>query len=262
MKVHPRIGESLRAAGALAALVAAGWLSRPLAEPAWAAVRQRQPELSPPRMEAAVGQGLVLGVLGGFRSICADLLWIRLYAAWEESDRPRVEALANLVTAIDPRPAFFWINAARIIAYDMPAWRLAEGGGPEKVTPARRAAIDREQAEQAFDLLRRGLEFHPRDPLLPIEFAQIHLNRLRDLPAAAEWFGRAAALPDAPPYAARMQAELLRQAGRPQAALDRLTRLHPTLPSDDPTAQADVVLQRIRDLEQDLAVPPAQQYRP
>jgi tetratricopeptide (TPR) repeat protein len=256
------IGRLLRPAGAGAVLLAAGWLLRPLEAPAWEAVRAGQPELELQEVEGALGQGLVLGILGGFRSVVADLLWIRMHTFWEDKDRPRVETMAGLVTRIDPRPLFFWINAARIIAYDIPNWRIREEGGYDRVPQVRQAQIDHEQAERAFAVLRAAQEFHPRDPRILLEFAQIHLNRLKDPQHAAEWFGKAADLPGAPHYAARLHAELLRQTGRNREALQYLRELHPTLPPDDPFAQAGVVLERIRDLEAQLKVPPAERYRP
>ena len=67
----------------------------------------------------------ILALLGGFRALVADGTWIRMYDVWEERDLPVVDTLIRLVTAIDPRPLYFWLNGARIMAYDMPDWRVA-----------------------------------------------------------------------------------------------------------------------------------------
>jgi hypothetical protein len=58
-----------------------------------------------------------------------------------------------------------------------------------------------------------------------------------------------------------MHAELLRRAGRPREALAWLVQLHPTLPADDEAAAAGTVLERIRQLEQELAIPEPFRYR-
>ncbi|HEY0946391.1 MAG TPA: hypothetical protein VGD81_14030, partial [Opitutaceae bacterium] len=75
-----------------------------------------------------------------------------------------------------------------------------------------------------------------------------------------------------PYYAARIHAELLRRMGRKREAYDWLVRLYPTLPRSRDGAPASaamleaampgVVLQRIRELEQELGVPEAQRFIP
>lgn len=259
---HPAVRKALRAAWVLCLLALAGLVTRPLEAPAWEAVRAGQPEFNLEKLESALGQGLIVGVLGGFRAITADLLWIQLNAIWERKERAKLDALMKLVTQIDPRPLFFWINGARMIAYDVPNWRIVAEGGYATVPESRRHVIDREQAEQAFALLRQAVEFHPREPQLYLEFAQIYLNRLKDDEAAAEWFLKAWELPGAPYYAPRIHAELLRRLDRPREAYDFLVRLYQELPKDDPYAQADVVLERIRQLESELAIPPHETFRP
>ena len=87
-----------------------------------------------------------------------------------------------------------------------------------------------------------------------IEQANIELNTRRDLAAAAESYRRAAELPGAPYYAARIHAELLRRSGRTREALAWLVQLYPRLPRGDAAAAADLVRSRIRELECELAV--------
>ena len=259
---HPLLQKTVRAVGVVLVLAVVGLLSRPLEAPAWKVVRAGQPEFNLSKLESALGQGLIVGVLGGFRSITADFLWIRLNTVWEQKERAKLDALVKLATQIDPRPLFFWINGARMIAYDVPNWRIVEEGGYDAVPESRQRAIDREQAEQAFAFLRQAMEFHPRDPGLYLEFAQIYLNRLKDDAAAAEWFLKASELPGAPYYAARIHAELLRRLDRPREAYDFLTALYRELPKDDPYAQTGVVLERIRQLEAELAIPAGDRFRP
>ena len=93
-----------------------------------------------------------------------------------------------------------------------------------------------------------------------IEIANIHLNCRRDPAAAACWYRRAAALPDAPYYAARIYAELLKRLGRQREAYVWLRQLHPTLPPGEESAGALIVLERIRGLEKVLVVPDSERY--
>jgi tetratricopeptide (TPR) repeat protein len=170
--------------------------------------------------------------------------------------------LLRLVTTIDPRPVYFWLNSARITAYDFPFWRVLAAGGFQSVPEDVQQRVSHEQARFALRGLETAMRFHPGSVELWVERANIELNRLGDLNAAAESYRRAWELPGAPYYVARLRAEVLRRAGRRAEALEWLTRLHPTLPPDDEGAAADVVLGRIRDLERELGVPKERSYRP
>ena len=77
-----RIG---RIFNALAILVIIGLLARPLVVPAWSFIREGKTEMNLEAIEGAMGQGLVIGVLGGFRAILADFLWIRCNIIWERT---------------------------------------------------------------------------------------------------------------------------------------------------------------------------------
>ena len=207
-------------------------------------------------------QGLSLGLLGGFRSLVADLLWLHANACWERCDAVGTRAALALVAAVDPRPVDFWLNGARMIGYDMPVWRIAALGGDEAVPAGVRRRFSEEQALAAIAHLEKAFVYHPDDPRLHIEIANLQLQKLDDVVAAAESYRLAARQPTAPFYAARIHAELLRRLGREREALVWLVALHPTLPQNNPYAMADTVLVRIRELEESLALAPAARYQP
>src|SRR4051812_38609326 len=77
-------------------------------------------------------EGLSVGVLGGFRALAADLVWLRAYVAWERHDAAATEALIKLTTTLDVRCLRFWISGARIMAYEIPNWRveISANAGP------------------------------------------------------------------------------------------------------------------------------------
>ena len=243
----------------LLTLVVLGVVTRPIEAPAWQIVKARQPEMNLQAIEGALGQGLIVGVLGGFRAVMADFLWIRTNTIWERRDRVKLDAMVRLVTTLDPRPEFFWINGSRMIAYDVPNWRIKEEGGYTDVPERRQEELDRDQAEQAFAMLERALEFHPNSAKFYLEVAQIYLNRLKDSENAAKWFLLASQQPDAPYFAARIYGELLRRGGKAAEAYDFLKQLHAELP-DDPYAQKPIILDRIRELEEELKVPVWQRF--
>jgi tetratricopeptide (TPR) repeat protein len=213
-----------------------------------------------PASLGGVNHQLSEAVLGGFRGLAADVIWLRAYVAWERRDPPLVTSLIDLATQLDERSLSFWLNGARMIAYDFPAWeneqRMIAGGVSRE---------DREDvhtyATQALALLERGIRAHPVKSALRIEYANVQLNRLHDVAGAAATYREAAELDDAPFYAARLHAELLRRLGRNEEALAWLIRLHPQLPPQIEGAGADLVLSRIRALETELHVAPSSQYR-
>lgn len=208
----------------------------------------------------SAAQGLTLGMLGGFRSIIADFVWLRAYVIWEQKDAPKTETLLKLATAIDPRPLYFWVNGARIMAYDMPVWRIDEAGGYAAVPLGVQRRINNEQARLALDFLGQAQLHYPQSAALWIERADIELNGLRDKAAAAVSYRRAALLPSAPFYAARLHAQLLWQLGRREEAYKFLVQLYPTLPAADERAAATLVLDRIRRLERELGIPAAEAF--
>lgn len=243
------------------ALFVLGLIMRPIEGQAWETVRAGKPEMNLHEIEGALGQGLVIGVLGGFRAIIADFLWIRTNTVWEDRDRVKLDTMIRLVTTIDPRPKFFWINGARMIAYDVPHWRIREEGGYFKVPESRQQQIEQEQSDQAFALLEKARKFHPEKAKFYLETGQIYMNRLKDNLKAAEWFLLASQKPDAPYYAARVYGELLRLEGKHKEAYAFLKKLYRELP-DEPLAQKPVVLDRIREVEVTLKVPVWQRFQP
>ncbi len=236
-------------------LFVAGLASRPLEAPAWEAVRARQPALRLESIKDALGQGVTVGLLGGFRAIVADFFWIRTNYVWEQYDLPATQTSIKLVTAIDPRPTYFWLNGSRMIAYDMPNWRIDKAGGYDKVPESVKLRFDQEQSAVAIRYLNEAFGFHPEDPMIRLEIGNIHLNRLKDTKTASIHYAKAAEHPDAPFYAARIYAELLRKMNRNAEAHDYLCKLYPKLPADNAQAMKVIVLERIRELEAELAIP-------
>src|SRR5581483_7128659 len=221
------------AALVLAGLAATGVAGDAIIAPAWTRFRAGEPALRRDAARAAAGHGVMLAVLGGFRALAADLAWVRLYTVWETRDLAAADTLVRLVPAIDPRPVYFWLNGARIVAHDFAAWRIAAAGGYDALPPARRERIEREQAEQAIALLAAARAIHPGSADLWIEQANIELNECHDPAAAAESYRRAWESPNGPYYAARLYAEMLRRVGRRAEALAWLIKLYPSLPAND-----------------------------
>ncbi|MGF1483817.1 MAG: tetratricopeptide repeat protein [Opitutales bacterium] len=253
----------------LAVLFLTGLLAYPLERGAWKRVSANLNELRVEEVESALGQGVILGVLGGFRTLMADLLFIRMYTHWEKKEWTKVEALMPVLTSVDPRSLYFWINANRIVAYDIPVMRIREinagfkrAGSDRVLTPEEEQAIHAEQGLKAIDSLQQGLTYHPDESTLMQDIASTYLNKVGDVEKAAEWYLRAWQTPTRRYYQARLHAQLVYNLGRVQEALDFLIAHYREIPKDAPYARASVVLERIREMEDELGLPESERFQP
>jgi TPR repeat protein len=135
----------------------------------------------------------------GHDGLAADVYWVRAlqYYGGNRLKAPvpgqrRYELLyplLDIATALDP---YF----SR--AYQFGAIFLSEGypGGPGR-------------PDQSIALLRKGLAAMPTKWQYPHDIAFVYYWHLRDYKAAAEWFQRAAALPNAPNWLLPMAAAML-----------------------------------------------------
>jgi len=242
----------LKGTGALALM---GCLLGPLEDAAWDQVR---PEVSPTgrieHLEPVLGQGVVLAVLGGFRAMVANALFIRGYVYWEERDAVATEAMLSLATEIEPASMYFWINRARMVGYDFAIWRIDELGGFATVPEYVQQQLMKAEAERAMAILQRAELFHPHRFEISLEMARLSMNRLQDRERAAHWFGVAAEMEGAPYFVQRLYAQMLYETGRVAQAYRYLRKHLRSLPAADPMAARRIVVQRIRALEDALGM--------
>jgi tetratricopeptide (TPR) repeat protein len=237
----------------LLTLLAAGFLLQPLQDTAWAETRARQPELDLNDLGDSLGQGLVLGVLGGFRSILADFVWIRGYVFWaQKTDPANTEACVRLAATLDPHDLMFWDDGSSIIGYDIPAWHEYDKPHP---TDEQMHEYMEVAAKRAIDFLDRGLKFEPNNYRLLFDQAMLYYNKLDDLPDAAEKYREAADHTNIPYLAARTYIRILRRLGRDREALDYMKKFYPTLPNGVPEVQKNLMWGWILGLEDALKVP-------
>lgn len=255
-----RTGRRLAVSGAVFFVL--GLALMPLQKSVWGEVKSFQPEMNLGDVEEALGQGVVIGLLGGFRTLIADFVFLRASHYWEKRDRANTEALLGLTTAVDPRPMWFWLNAVRMISYDIPVWRIRERGKWEDVPQAVKDSIYEEQVARAMAMLDRAEKYHPNDVRIPLERARIYYDKTQNYEQAAKYYKQVTEMPGAPYYAARIYANALDKLGRTRDAYYFLRELYPTLPpsEEEPAASREVVLERIRDFEQDLDIPSIERF--
>ena len=196
------------------------------------------------------GSGVIWGVLGGFRTIVADFLFLRGYIAWEDRKLTEYETLAELAVLVDPRPEIFWKFASTTIAFDMPVWRIEEGGGMENVPLSVQRRIRLEHMERAVAFLEKGAARFPENPMFPIEMGKIVLNASEDFDRTAELFLRAWRMDTAPPFIGRLISRVLESAGRPEEGLQILRRDLERIDPNHPEGFIPLIHQRISELEE------------
>ena len=254
-RIHERIKTGLLI---ISVLLITGIVAKPLERQLLAVANQTQPKLQIENLEQDAGQGLIFAVMGGFRTLMADILWLKTMTVWESENLEKTHSLIQFTTTVDPRPKFFWINGARIIANDMPHWEAAQGHTVEQ-TKRNTVAL----AHSAIALLEQARPHHTDKPDILLEIGNIHLNRLRDTKSAAAMYHKAyIEHKNTPYYVARLYGQLLRRMGRNAEAYKFLTELYPTLPGSIIYAQKKTELRRIRQLEKTLKITKGNSFRP
>lgn len=176
----------------------------------------------------------------------ADWGWLQANLAWEKRDERELRAWLATVRTAQPGQGYFRVNSARMLAYDLPAWRRAADPDAPAAIVARWQAEAGEEALAWLDADRHD------DPALWVEAGNLAWQVLRDRDRAIEYYGRAAVLPEAPWIAGRIHVRLLLEAGRTREAREFLRGWVPRLPADDPTAQRDLMVERLAVLEREL----------
>jgi hypothetical protein len=195
-----------------------------------------------------VGQSAFIAVLGGFRSVIADLLFIDAYSAWERTDWTYLLLRLRQATELQPRAILFW---------EMAGWHMAWNAGTaaledDSKSPAARRRLQHDYLELGKDFLVRGIAHNPEKPQLYEALARLYRDKLHDHARAAENFEKAARLPDHASYDERFSAyELSYCEGREREAYARLRALYQRGEKE----RLPRLLNQLRAMEERLKVP-------
>jgi len=224
-----------------------------LAESSWRRVRSSIPEIGRKELEPTLGQGVLLGVLGGLRTVVADFAWIRSYVFWERRDRPGCEAFMRTACTLDPHARYFWENAGLRIGLDMAHWEIRRRGGYAKVPTETQERLFRQYGRRGVDVLEEGMAHARHRTALLLAAGFLAEGKLKDFTLAANYYRQAADAADAPWYAARFCADFDWNVGRKLEAYRWyrdywLTRMRPRMDGspDD--------LARLREMEKELKI--------
>ena len=232
--------------------LAVGGLVSPLDRSISGALGQQAEVESLRSLDSQFGQGLSVAILGGYRSVAANLVWLSKNEDWENRDLAGTFGKIALATSIDPRPEMFWLNGSRIIANDMPTWVVGDANTDQLIRTEEGRSIAHQYAERALSFLERSRAYHDSNPDIYLEEAMIYWRKMDDLERAADRFLEAIKAKEPPYYAFRIYAELLTRMGRKREALEFLRQHYETLPDNSIEAMKGVVGDRIRALQKEL----------
>jgi hypothetical protein len=195
-----------------------------------------------------IGQSAFIAVLGGFRSVIADLLFIDAYSAWERTDWTYLLLRLRQATELQPRAILFW---------EMAGWHMAWNAGTaaledDSKSPAARHRLQHDYLELGKDFLVRGIAHNPEKPQLYEALARLYRDKFHDHARAAENFEKAARLPGHASYDERFSAyELSYCEGREREAYARLRALYQRGEKE----RLPRLLNQLRAMEERLKVP-------
>jgi hypothetical protein len=196
-----------------------------------------------------LGQLGFIAALSGFRAIVADALFIQAHAAWENTQWGRMLWLFRQVTMLQPRVLMFWDTAAWHMAWNASVAAMDDVNQPRQ---ALRVKAQREYFAIGKDFLERGIQNNPDRPELYEALARLYKEKYKDHERAAEYYARAATLPEAAPWDRRFSAyELSFCEGREREAYERLHGLY----NEGEKERLPTLIKRLKILEDTLAIP-------
>ena len=195
-----------------------------------------------------IGQSAFIAVLGGFRSVIADLLFIDAYSAWERTDWTYLLLRLRQATELQPRAILFW---------EMAGWHMAWNAGTaaledDSKSQAARRRLQHDYLELGKDFLVRGIAHNPEKPELYEALARLYRDKFHEHARAAENFEKASRLPGHASYDERFSAyELSYCEGREREAYDRLRTLYQRGEKE----RLPRLLNQLRAMEERLKIP-------
>lgn len=133
----------------------------------------------------------VIAALGGFRTVAADLLWLKAENVWHGGSWWAMLPLLDAVTQLDPH---------FLLAWKVYGWHAAYNLHAESET-----VLDKRfWLRRGIENLERAVEANPDTWDMYFELGWTLFDRAHENQRAAHYFRQAAEMPDAPHYVTRM----------------------------------------------------------
>jgi hypothetical protein len=133
----------------------------------------------------------IIAALGGFRTVAADILWMKVDNLWDGGSWQYLPTLLESVVQLDPH---------FILAWKVYGWHLAYNLNAESVT-----VIDRRYwLHEGVKVLERAIDMNPTSWEPRFELGWTLFDRAHQFPRAADVFLTTSKMPGAPSYIDRL----------------------------------------------------------
>jgi hypothetical protein len=168
------------------------------------AVRQQMPQL------------MAVALLGGFRGVVCDFVWINAHGAWERQEWFKMKQYFITVTTLQPMSVLYWETSAWHMAWNI-SYSVSQN--PYESRAAKRELARRQWIEEGKRFLEKGIENVPERYNLYFHLGWLIMQKMDYIDSApeggfagkhyldaAEWFKTAwTKFPtEAPTYVSRM----------------------------------------------------------
>lgn len=109
-------------------------------------------------MRQQMPQMMAIALLGGFRGVVADFVWIDAHGSWEKQDWFKMKQYFNLVTALQPMSVLYWETSAWHMGWNI-SYSVSQN--PREPRQARRELARRQWIEEGRKFLEQGIENIP-----------------------------------------------------------------------------------------------------
>lgn len=227
-------------------------------------LRQQMPQL------------MAVALLGGFRGVVCDMIWIQAHGSWERQEWFKMKQYFTMVTTLQPMSVLYWETSAWHMGWNI-SYSVSQD--PKEPRAGKREDARRQWIKEARRFLDKGIENIPERHDLYFHMGWLIMQKQDYLDAdpkdgyagkhfveAAEWFKRAwHKFPaEAPTYVSRMAGHCYMKAGRWEDARAWWCELLQEDP--DRTKHPDQMWYKIeewgRECEEKLNVPAAQRCFP
>jgi tetratricopeptide (TPR) repeat protein len=211
-------------------------------------------------MRGKISQDAAVAVLGGFRGIVTDFLWLAAHNDWEKREWFRMKPKLDTVVMLQPHFIDYW----DIGAWHM-AWNISYDASVNTAEPreAFRLKEQRYWIDEGEKFLREAIKNNPDEWMLYFKLGWLLDQKQQKYKEAAEWFAKAAEFKDVPLYVRRQVGHALNRAGLKKEALAHWRKIW-NGPRDGENSMElwDRIEDWIREMEVELKVPPSERTFP
>ena len=204
-------------------------------------------------MRGKITQDAAVAVLGGFRGIVTDFIWLSAHNDWEKREWYRMKPKLDTVVLLQPHFLDYW----DIGAWHM-AWNISYDASVNTAEPREvfRLREQRYWIDEGEKFLREAIANNPDSWQLYFKLGWLLDQKKQDYKQAAEWFKKAAEFKKTPFYVRRQVAHSLNKGHLKKEALAQWKKIWNGPRNGEYAYELwDVVEQEMRKLEVELKVP-------